>query len=319
MTFEEFVQEVIDTIKLFLPGKYDGASITTHEVVKNNYIHLTALIIQNGESNVAPSIYLNSFYEQYQDGKNMSEIMVQISEVQLSHEVTQDFDVKSVTEWEQVKDKIVPRVVGAEMNEELLSERPHTMVADLAVTYHIMLGENSNGTMSIPVTNQLMEHYGVTIEELHEAATTNMPELSPATFKSMNEVMRDMMLPNVIEACDGDVEAAKEMIESMMPAENVMYVVSNEQKMHGATSIINPVLMDRIAEQVGDNYFILPSSLHECLVVPREAGMDYKELEAMVKEVNATQVSVADRLSDHVYAYDQIIMRFILLNKSRSI
>lgn len=133
-----------------------------------------------------------------------------------------------------------------------------------------------------------------------------MPELSPATFKSMNEVMRDMMLPNVIESCEGDVEAAKEMIESMMPAENVMYVVSNEQKMHGATSIINPVLMDQIAEQVGDNYFILPSSLHECLVVPREAGMDYKELEAMVKEVNATQVSVEDRLSDHVYAYDAV-------------
>lgn len=169
-----------------------------------------------------------------------------------------------------------------------------------------MLGENDNGSMSVPITNQLMENYGVTVGELHEVATQNMDELTPASFKSMNEVMAEMMLPSLIAECGGNREQAEQMLEAMMPPmeDGKMYVLTNEQKTNGAAVILNEKVMDQISEKVGGEFYILPSSVHELLIVPRDAGMEVSELEKMVCEVNATQVSVEERLSDHVYAYD---------------
>lgn len=64
-------------------------------------------------------------------------------------------------------------------------------------------------------------------------------------------------------------------------------------------------MMDAICEKIGSNFFILPSSLHEVLIVPASKNMDLSELEDMVREVNATQVAPPDKLSDSVYRYDR--------------
>ena len=149
-----------------------------------------------------------------------------------------------------------------------------------------------------------MESWGVTQEELHDIAISNLESLSPSTFKSMNEVMAEMMLPQMIEECGGDRDMAEAMLSAMMPPEEKMYVISNEEKLNGAAALLDDKLMDSIREKIGDDFFILPSSIHECLVVPADAGMELRDLENMVKEVNETQVAPQDRLSDHVYQYD---------------
>ena len=148
----------------------------------------------------------------------MEEILNQIAAIQAEHDRDIAVGVSAITDYEKAQGKVAARLVNAENNQELLSQRPHTLVGDdLAVTYCIMLGENDNGSMSVPITNQLMENYGVTVRELHEAATQNMDELTPASFKSMNEVMAEMMLPSLIAECGGDREQAEQMLEAMMP------------------------------------------------------------------------------------------------------
>ena len=191
-----------------------------------------------------------------------------------------------------------------EGNDELLAQRPHAEMEDLAVTYCVMLGEDANGSMSVPITNQLMETWGVTQEDLHQLAQTNQETLTPSTFKSMNEVMVEMMLPQIMEDMGIDRESAEQMISDMIPPDDMMYVLSNEQKVNGAAALLDEKMMDQVAEKVGVDFYILPSSVHEVLIVPAEVGMDLKDLENMVQEVNATQVAPQDRLSDHVYQYD---------------
>ena len=303
MSFEEFKQEIADNIKDHLPDQYQDSTVQLNTVQKNNEA-LDAITITSPDSNVSPTIYLNSFYEDYQNGQDMDTIMDRIADVRVEHEVSQDFDVSKITDFDQVKDHIAARVVGMEDNADLLDQRPHAEMDDLAVTYCVMLGEDANGSMSVPVTNQLMETWGVTQEELHDLAKANQDELTPSTFKSMNEVMAEMMIPQMMNDMGLDREAAQEMVESMMPPEDKMFVLSNEQKLNGAAALLDDKMMDQIAEKVGGDFYILPSSVHEVLIVPADAGMDLKDLEAMVQEVNETQVAPQDRLSDHVYQYD---------------
>ena len=303
MSFEEFKQEIADNIKDHLPDQYQDSTIQLNTVQKNNEA-LDAITITSPDSNVSPTIYLNSFYEDYQNGQDMDTILDHIADIRVEHEVSQDFDVSKITDFDQVKDHIAARVVGIEDNSDLLDQRPHAVMDDLAVTYCVMLGEDANGSMSVPITNQLMETWGVTQEELHDLAKANQDELTPSTFKSMNEVMAEMMIPQMMSDMGVDRETAQEMIESMMPPEDKMYVLSNEQKLNGAAALLDDKMMDQIAEKVGGDFYILPSSVHEVLIVTADAGMDLKDLEAMVQEVNETQVAPQDRLSDHVYQYD---------------
>lgn len=303
MSFEEFKQEIADNIKDHLPEEYQDSSVQLNTVHKNNET-LGAITITSTDSNVSPTIYLNSFYEDYQNGEDMDSIMDKIADIRVEHEVDKSFDVSRIMDFEQVQDKIAARVVGMEGNDELLAQRPHAEMEDLAVTYCVMLGEDANGSMSVPITNQLMETWGVTQEDLHQLAQTNQETLTPSTFKSMNEVMVEMMLPQIMEDMGIDRESAEQMISDMIPPDDMMYVLSNEQKVNGAAALLDEKMMDQVAEKVGVDFYILPSSVHEVLIVPAEVGMDLKDLENMVQEVNATQVAPQDRLSDHVYQYD---------------
>lgn len=303
MTFDEFKQEIADNIKEYLPDKYADSMVQINAVQKNNET-LDALSVTSPDSNVSPTIYLNSFYEDYQNGRDMEDIIDSIADLRVEYEVNQDFDVSSITDFEKVSDKIAARLYGIEGNEELLSVRPHTTMDDLAVTYCIMLGDNENGSMSVPITNQIMETWSVTQEDLQRLAKENCDTLTPSKFVSMNAVMTDMMIPQIMDDYGISREEASQMINDMVPADDKMFVLTNEQKLNGAAALLDEKMMEQITEKVGNDFYILPSSVHEVLIVPNEVGMELQDLEAMVQEVNATQVAPQDKLSDHVYQYD---------------
>ncbi len=235
----------------------------------------------------------------------MDDILAAIADVRTQHEMSQDFDVSRLTDFDSVKDRITCRLVNAEQNAEYLVDKPHTMVEDLAVTYHIAIGKEESGTMSAPITNRLMENYGLDVEQLHQIALDNMDTLTLVSFKSMTETMVDMMLPDMMRSGMTEEEARDAVAAMLPPTPNeAMYVLSNEDKLNGAAMLLNDKVMDDITEKLGQDYFILPSSVHEVLIVPKTQEADLKTLENMVQEVNATQVAPEERLSDHVYAYD---------------
>ena len=192
MTFDEFKASVADNIKDYLPEQYQNAEVTLQEVTKSNDITLTGLMIKNEDSNIAPNIYLEGFFEQYNDGKDMSDIMQSISDLRVNNELTQGFDTSRITELSKVEDHIICRLVNQEMNAEFLANRPYTAFEDLAVVYAVDLGSHQGGRMSAPITNQMMEQYGITTEELHDIALHNLSE-SQIDFKTMRETLMEMM------------------------------------------------------------------------------------------------------------------------------
>lgn len=305
MSFDEFKDAVVANIKDYLPDKYEEADIEIKQVLKNNDTMLDGITIRTPDSNMSPTIYLNNFYEEYENGKNFDSIVGDIADIHIANAVDQDFNISMVTDLENAKDNIVPRLVNLEDNKELLSDRPYQVMDDLAVTYCIQFGESEDGNMSVGITNALMEIYGLTQEELHEIAVANLEEKMPPVLRSMNDVIKEMMMPDVLSMTGGNREEAEQMISEMIPPdEGKMFVLTNENKVNGAAVILNEKAMDMVKEQIGDDFFVLPSSVHELLFVKKDECMELSDFENMVQEVNATQVSKEEKLSDHVYEYD---------------
>ncbi len=304
LNYDEFKQAVADNIKDYLPAKYEESHVEVKEVIKNNNTVLDGLVVTSPDSNVSPTIYLNHYYEQYKNGKDIDDVIGDIADVYIENAVDRRLDISGIIDFESAKEHIVPRIINAEENRELLADRPHQLMDDLAVTYHIQL--NQEGTASIAVTDKLMEMYDISVEELHEIAVANLEEKMPTSFRTMADVMKEMIFTEALKEFDGDREAAMSMAEEMLPPgdDGLMYVLSNEQRLNGAAVALNEKAMEMVSEQIGGDFYVLPSSLHELLIVPKSAGMELSELESMVREVNATQVEPDEKLSDHVYAYD---------------
>ncbi len=283
MNFREFAEEVQDRIKEFLPEKFQDADIRLADVQKNNGQVLTGLTILEEGTNAAPTIYLNQAFEDFQKGRPMEDILSRIAEVRVEHDMPKDLQGKIADlmgDKEVMKEQIITRLVNHEANEELLNNRPHKDMDDLSFIYQIDLSKQGMDG-SIPITNDLMEKTGFTVEELHEAAMVNTPELMPLKMQTIEEALG---MPVMFED----------------PAGPAMMVITNREGLNGAVASMYPGVEEKLHEQMGD-FFILPSSTHEVLAVRKSPDMDIAMLKEMVTSINSSEVSPEERLSDNVY------------------
>lgn len=309
MSFEEFNNAVKEGIKAYLPESFSDAHVQLHMVVKNNNLKLTGLVISKIGRNIAPTIYLDSFYEKYRAGEEINMIMREIAKLRIETEEENDFDLSSIMILDRCRDKIMPRLIGTEHNKETLAECPYISVADLAVTFVIELdnmrvGENIHAT--ITVKNDLMELWGMTKEQLYELALDNLNKKTDCYFVKMQDMIYDLMLPHLLEQSNGDEEEAKKLFEmgNAYLDDLQMYVLTNADKNCGANMVLSKAAMKQVIDRVGTEFYILPSSVHEVLIVK---GVNYNkdELKNMVMAVNQQEVSVDEQLSDNVYRYTE--------------
>ena len=104
-----------------------------------------------------------------------------------------------------------------------------------------------------------------------------------------------------------DDDSAEFMNPPEMPEVSGMYVASNSDKLNGSSVILYRDMLKNFAESHDvEKLYILPSSLHEVIIIPDDANMekDIQMLNEMVVSVNCTQVQPEEILSDHVYVYE---------------
>ena len=119
-------------------------------------------------------------------------------------------------------------------------------------------------------------------------------------FISMNEMVFGMLSENIEEE-----ELSEEMIEEILREDCMMYVLTNKRNQFGASMILNKNIMQTISEKISGNFFLLPSSIHEWILVLADIKMTPEELSGMVQEINDTQIEIEERLSDNVYVYTE--------------
>lgn len=295
--FDTFEEELMSKIRVYLPDQMKDADISIQTIRKNNGILLKSLVIREQGSNIAPNIYLEKFYKQYNDGISIECILRDIVNLRMSKEAEVPLNIETsfLTDFDQCRDRIMPRLIGTENNENLLEERPYVPVADLAVTFCIDMGDIKGGNASIPIHNGLAMSWGMKPEDLYQIALGNL-EKTEVVFKTMYDVLYDMV-PNDIREIFTEEELAQ------WNDNNMMYVLTNKQMLQGASMILNHTAMERIVEKMGDNIIVLPSSVHEVLLLPDCGKMSKFDLQCMVREVNTTQVQRDELLSNSVYRY----------------
>lgn len=149
MEYRDFVEQVKEQIQDFLPEKFADAAVEVNQIVKNNDCVLDGLMVRTEESNIAPTIYLNPYFEQIQDGAELDDVLAQIASVYQSHYIDHDIDVSAVTDFDKIKEKIVCKLINEEANKQFLQDKPYSKLEDLAVVYQILMDKTGEGTATI--------------------------------------------------------------------------------------------------------------------------------------------------------------------------
>lgn len=273
-----------------------GYKVEIREVKKNNSVILHGLVISTKSQNVAPTIYLESFWESYGKGINFTEIIHRILAVYQRDVPVKKIDMDFFRSFIKVKDRICYRLINRKGNEALLEEIPHTEFLDLAVCFYYAYQGAALGEGTILIHNSHLKMWNTTIAELYSLARDNTPRLFPWMCQSMGEVIHE------IEGCmeEKEIGETQEDISLGMPP---MKVLSNQKRVHGAVCIRYPGVLEEIAEKEG-NLYILPSSIHEVILLPDDGKVSAEELKKMIHEVNTTQVAPEEVLSDSLYYYN---------------
>ena len=299
MNYNEFLIQIQKEIAAQLPEQYSDADISIHQVVKNNNTERMGLVIHRPGESTSPQLYLDTFFEEHQQGKEVEEIARAIVDSYVKH---QNFEISNVPElvsdYEKVQGLLQLQLINKEFNSEKLEHTPHKDLenTDLTAVLRIHLPTQEQGAATILVSDTLFSRWNKPMDEVYPLALQNTQEANPAKIESLYSIMMSMM--------SGDSYQGAEVKDfQMQPYEQ--YVLRNESGMNGATILLYPDIMEQLAQGANANLFILPSSIHECILMQDTGEMNAKELQAMVMSVNQTEVSPEECLSNEVYYYDK--------------
>lgn len=277
-----------------------GHNITISSVLKNNNIELDTILIQKKGTNISPTLYLEQYYEQYCEGASIEEI---IEDVVITYENTMKYQPKTVeetTNFSECMSKVYCRLVNYEKNKTFLESVPHIKYLDLAITFYYLVEENKSGIQSFVINNSLFETWMVTIEELYEIAKINTQRMFPARLSKLADVIMKCMRSYEVEEWEVTLQEITANVNK--DKDFMIYVLTNKTGINGAAVILYTDVLKKIAKSFQNDLYLLPSSIHEFLILPKK---DYRkeELEAMVQEVNQTQVLDEEILAQHIYEY----------------
>ena len=287
---DNFIRKITVLIKEQLGSDYD---IRVDLIRKNNDTELHGLIISNGDvkNKMLPTIYLENFFYDYQHGLSLEEITKRIIGIYNANSTACDFNASEVLDFDTIKNRITFQLVNTERNAKFLQTVPHLQYLDFSIIFRINIESTTPEYASIIIKNELFKSWGVDINELYKIAMTNTPRLMPCSITNMSQVIKDLQ---------GEFDADCEDYIPMIP----MYVITNDRKTNGCGCILYPDVIENFANVIRSDLYLLPSSVHEMLAVPVSFGSP-EELKSIVHEVNCTQVSREDFLSDNVYRYNR--------------
>lgn len=296
-----FAEGVTQKIKDYLPEKYQNVDCKVTEQQKNNGKILTGILLEMPEQKIAPVVYMESFYDQVRKGEPMDQVMGHIADVckqALSvQELPENLDF---TNYDSVKDYLAVQIINTKANQRMLYQVPHKEMEDLSIICRIEFpSPDGEGIGSVKVTHDLIKEWNICPEEVYEKAVENTIKRQPPVLMSMEEIAVEMMglsaqTRNLLQLEEGE-EFPKDM----------MYVLSNARRLNGSTVLAYPSLQKKLEAVFPQGCYLLPSSLHEMIIIPKDLGMEPKEMGAMVREINQQEVAREEVLSDRVYEFDK--------------
>ncbi len=302
-TVRVFAEGVAKQIHDYLPTEYGNVRCEIQENLKNNSVRLVGIEFHKPDSTVSPVLYMESYYEDIKQGKEVGIVMQDIANSYIQHErSSRAIDERSLKDYEYVRQWIEPVLLNTADNREMLAQMPHRKMADLSLFYSVVFPDQGDDMRaSMKIKNGHMAYWSVSEQDLYTQAISNIESRETNTLFPMDSVLAAMLTgrengQNLLKATPG---------ENMQSLPGGMHVLTNEQKTYGASLLAVPGIMEKVSQLLPEGYYILPSSIHETIILPKPCGVPAKELGEMVRDINRTQVNREERLSDCVYEYDK--------------
>ncbi|MBO5165147.1 MAG: hypothetical protein J6B90_00920 [Lachnospiraceae bacterium] len=296
MEFKEFIVKIENSIKEFYG---ENVKVEVKKITKNNGVILNGVVITKEDENISPTIYLEGFYGDYLKGKAFGRIVQEIIQIYEEHKIKVPINMDFFLDYQAVRGRLFLKVINYEKNEERLVDIPHKRFLDLAVVVYYAYMNDYLGRGSIQVNVSHLDSWGVSQEEVFGEAEKNTREKLGVEILGMKDMLWELM---------GDRESPEfEQIReniSCMEKEITMHVLTLRGRYYGAASICFPDMLRAFARKCKRNFYILPSSIHELIVIPDTGRENPENLRNMVREVNDDHVDAEEQLSDNIYYFN---------------
>lgn len=283
MEEQQFYEAVKQHMERYMGGQ--GLEVCFHYMNKNNNQKLPVLTIQGEQEEFYPVIYLKSFYEQWQEGKTLETIVKEMIRIWQKANNQKMNVPESFFDFNKGKERLFFRLVNTGMNGDLWMKTPFLPWNDLALTVRWLVEESEEGISSILITEKEVERWGVSVEEIFKQAKVNTERLFPAKVIEFSSLFPQL---------------------STVDGKRKMYILTNTKEVNGATALCYPGVVWELAKKLDRNLFILPSSIHEVILVEEHDRMSANDFYDMIRQANDTVVKEEDILSYQLYYCDKV-------------
>lgn len=278
MTYAEF----LDALELALYLELEIVeNIHRVQVLKNNGVKLDGFSYEMNGNRICPTVYVNYFYKESLNEKDLQKLAKQILQFQRGSQIVEESDFLQLLNYEEVKDRIYYRLISRDKNEELLETLPHILWMNLAVVFYFEIPEDIIEQASALITHIQLEEWGISMTELYRIASENMGKIWT------NLVPMESFLEKF----------------GLELKHSGIYLLQTEKKHYGAAVILNSNILEQCYKILGEDFYVLPSSVHEVLILPLSMAPEKEEVDKMIQEVNENCVDAEDYLGDRAYRY----------------
>lgn len=312
MDYEIFKAVVKEKFLSYMPEQYRDAAVDIRPSRKVNRTLDALTVVPKDDSRIFPTIYINDMYGHYLACGDLEAVLKDAAgRYAQTAEQVKSQRPETVMDMEHFKDNVIMCLINTEQNREMLAGIPSREFQDLSVIYRWVVDQTQDAVGSVIVSDGLAKEAGLTEEELFQHAVENTRRITPSVVMSMGD-----LFGNIIAEMDVPEEMKEEFGREESLADT-MWIIGNSLGINGAVSMLYEENLHQLAEKLGDDLFILPSSIHEVIAIP--AGMaegNMERLAEMVHEVNMGGLKLEDRLSNSVYHYDKNLRKVTLAAES---
>ena len=314
MKYELFTEELTECI---INMAEPGEEVTVRKILKNNDTAFDSVTVKQPGCNMTPTLYFQDLKRSFDEGMEMDELARSV----LSYSRTgsgvwpaEDFDPG---DYSYFRDKVMFRLVSSGKNRQYLRHRPHRSNLDLEIVYYYQcrIGKESMGTIS--VGDEDLNRWGISEEDIYRDALRNTPILNPPVICPITDLLNSFLDPEEgtdphTPVRDTDPEEGDEIEVPVYEPDLYgntpvpLLVLTNESKYCGAACMLYEGLLRNLSDEIRSDLFIIPSSIHEVLLLPDEGEFSEEELSALVCEINAHFINPSEILSDHVYRFKHL-------------
>ena len=297
MSQEEFYEYVKNDIKYSLPSTYRGAQIELETVYGNNDVILHALNITGGNGYIVPPIYLDDYFEAY----SYLDVDVDMIEDEIAKRrmLYEDSGVswQEIADYESAKARLQILLCDPKTNEEFLKDKVYSREGDFAAVYRLIIAENGNEYAFAPVTDELMQEWNVDLDTIRKDAILAEDQRTPLFTKMIDLLYHGKNADNLFMRKDGVFDKTERY--------SLPLALTNRSHKYAAGLILNGSLLDKVGEILQEDFYVLPSSIHEVAIMPENTDFSGYDLKKMISDINSNDVEPDQVLSDKLQHYDR--------------